>query len=41
VSGTDFGDRTARNRDTGKPTLSLARVGGLREWERALRPFGA
>jgi hypothetical protein len=30
----------ARNRDTGKPTLSRARVGGLREWERALRPFG-
>ena len=30
----------ARNRVTGKPALSRARVGGLREWERALRPFG-
>jgi hypothetical protein len=30
----------ACNRDTGKPALSRTRVGGLREWERALRPFG-
>jgi hypothetical protein len=30
----------ARNRGTGKPALSRTRVGGLREWERALRPFG-
>jgi hypothetical protein len=30
----------ACNRHTGKPALSRTRVGGLREWERALRPFG-